>query len=84
MLFRKRYVLRFVVFYNDRENVTDLKSSLAKGFMIIKISAGEIHVDTESELATVSIKLPGTVLSRESFVKYQTSRSAGYLAIRGA
>ena len=83
MLFRNRYALRFVIIYSDSENVTDLKNTFMSGFIVMKVSAQEIKFSTGDGSSTVTINIPGSVLTRGEYITYATSRACDYNEIMG-
>ncbi len=82
MLLSKKYALRHVIEYNGFSDSTDLKTTLAKGYMNITISKDDIKIIDTDGVYTVRIDIPDSALTRKQFITYKTSGKEYYLTLK--
>lgn len=72
---KDKYALRHVISYNRGGDETDLKTTLAKGYLIFSVRRDEIKIEMEGEKKFIRIDIPESVLTRRQYVRFSTSCS---------
>lgn len=75
---KDKYALRHVISYNSGGDETDLKTTLAKGYLIFSVRKDEIKIEMEGEKKIIRIDIPESVLTRRQYVRFSTSCSEDF------
>lgn len=81
MLLSKQYALRHVILYNGLYGITNLGTSLKKGYLNIVISKADINIGEKGGACTVRINIPESVLTKNQYISYKTGGMDYYSGI---
>jgi hypothetical protein len=79
MLLSKSYALRHVIVYNALSDASDLKTSLKKGYLNMKITKENLKLNDAGKKGIIRIEIPHTILTGNQYITYQTLLKEKYM-----
>ncbi len=78
VLLGNTHVLRHVMNYSGFSSETDLKKTLARGYVVSDIFKSDMKITKNSEGEMIRISIPNSSLTRGQYIEFRTSMSDEY------
>jgi hypothetical protein len=81
VLLGNTFALRHVIDYRGFRDETDLRATLTRGYLIMKIDRSDVKITSDPEETRVRIDIPESGLTRGQYIEFVTERGEDYRKI---